>query len=591
MRWFGLWNAAYLRSCNYSLHIRRMFSGIPQPDGQFSCVSIVSSLSQHRHSSELALLHASSMRSSGMVLSGYTIVCLIRASSNLGWISYSQQMHSYIFKMGFLSNVFVATALLGVYVKWDLHEAHCLFSEIPQPNVVSWNSLIHSYAQSGAYLNALSLVAEMLRANLKPDGFTFSAALTACVEPSFLYWGRLIHCMIVKLGNESSVLSGNCLIDMYGKCGSLCDAVLQFHLMQDKDKVSWNSVISASARNGSTADALDLLQQMPAPDTISYNEVISGFAKLGEMEDALQILSRMPNPNSSSWNSIIAEYIKQNRMEEALDFFGKMHSEGIMKDEFTFSSIIRGIACLPALTWGVLIHCCTMKSGWDSSIVVGSALIDMYSKCGQLDAAKRIFGLLPRRNLVTWNTMISGYAFNGNARAALQMFEEMKTIPSLKPDHITFVALLAACAQDGLVVDGTQFYESMTHDYEIDPTARHCSCMIHLLGQSGEVGRAQRMIYELGFESCGLAWRALLGACSVCGDVKTAEIAATKVLTLEGDDEFVYVLLSNMYASNGRWNDVKDVRGVMRGKGLRKEAGHSWIEIENVRLTSMRKIG
>ncbi|XP_058104444.1 putative pentatricopeptide repeat-containing protein At5g47460 [Magnolia sinica] len=559
-----------------------MFDGILQRKDGFSRTSLISSLSQHRCSSEQALFLASRMRSSGFKLNSYSLVCLIRALSNLGWISYAQQLHSYILKSGFHSNVFVATALLGVYVKWGfLDHAHCLFGEIPQPNVVSWNSLIYGYAQSGECLKALGLVSELARSSLRPDVFTFTAALTACTQPSFLDLARSVHCKIIKFGFESSIIAGNCLIDMYGKCGSVCDAILEFHLMKDKDIVSWNSIIGANAQNQRVADALDLFHQMPVPDTISYNEVISCLAQVGNMEDALKILSEMPNPNSSSWNSVIAGYVKQNRVQEALDFFSKMHSAGITKDQFTFSSIIRGAACLSALNWGALIHCCTIKSGWDSCIVVGSALIDMYSKCGQIKKAEMVFGSLTGRNLVTWNAMISGYAHNGNTREALWMFKEMKTMRGLKPDHITFVGVLSACGHDGLLGDGIRYFESMTREYGIRPTAEHCSCMIHLLGQGGELLRAQRMIYELGFESCGLVWKALLTACRACGDVEVAEVAAVKVLALEGDDEFVYVLMSNTYASHGRWNDVSDVRELMRERGMRKEAGCSWIEVEN----------
>ncbi|KAK9275941.1 hypothetical protein L1049_023216 [Liquidambar formosana] len=183
---------------------------------------------------------------------------------------------------------------------------------------------------------------------------------------------------------------------------------------------------------------------MPNPDTISYNELINGIAQFGNIEDAIEILSTMPTPNSSSWNSIVTGYVNHDRAREALDFFSEMHSKDVQMDQFTFSSILSGIAGLSALTWGMLIHCCTIKCCLDDSIVVGSALIDMYSKCGQVKNAESIFKSLPKKNLVTWNAMISGFAHNGDSTMVMQLFKQLKMERDLRPDEITFLSLLSA---------------------------------------------------------------------------------------------------------------------------------------------------
>ncbi|XP_077245046.1 pentatricopeptide repeat (PPR) superfamily protein [Tasmannia lanceolata] len=570
----SLWNNL-LTCTRHAIH--HMFDEIPKPN------ALISTLSQHVNTNHEALFLASRMHNSGIKFDTYALVCLIRASTNLGKIFVGQQLHSYVLRSGFQFNIFIATTLVSFYVKFEyLDNAHQLFDEIPQPNVVSWNSLISGYVQIGHCLKALALVFDLLRSNLRPDSFTFTAALTACTQLCLFDLGASVHCEIVKFGLDLNVVVGNCLLDMYGKCGFVDYAILAFHEMKNKDVVSWNSVIGVSSRNRRIKEAFDLLHQMPVPDTISYNEVINSIAQFGNMEDALRILFQMPNPNSSSWNSIISGYIKRNKAQEALDFFSKMHRQEVVKDQFTFSIILRGVASISMLNYGMSIHCCTIKSGFESFVIVGSALIDMYSKCGQINKAETIFGLLPRRNLVSWNAMISGYAHNGNARAVVLMFEQLKTLQGLKPDEITFVSVLSACAQDvGLLQDGIRYFNLMIDDYQIKPTPEHCSCMIDLMGLGGDILRAERMICELGFESCGLVWRALLGACGTCGDLKVAEIAAEKVLELEGDNEFVYVLLSNLYASHGRWGDVSDIRELMKERGLRKEAGCSWIEREN----------
>ncbi|KAF8412979.1 hypothetical protein HHK36_000951 [Tetracentron sinense] len=559
-----------------------------RPKDVVSWTNLISSLARRGSSSEMALFEATSMRNSGIEPNSYTLVCLIKASTNLGWIFYGQQLHSYILQSGFDSNIFVSSSLISFYMKCQLfNDAHKVFVDIPQSNVVSWNSLISGYLQCGKFHKALSLVPELDRSDLQADSFTFTAAIAACAKLCFLNLGKSIHSKIVKFGLESCFVVGNCLIDMYGKCGSVEESIRVFHEMINKDVISWNSVIEASARNGELKAALSFLHRMPFPDAISYNEVINGIAQFGNMEDAVRILMETPNPNSSSWNSIIAGYVNKDRAREALDFFSKMHSKDIKMDQFTFSSILSGVAFISALTWGTLIHCCTIKFGLDTPIVVGSALIDMYSNCGQVNMAESIFCSLPRKNLVTWNTMISGYAHNGNAREVIRLFEELKMVQDLEPDAITFLSVLSSCWQNGELMHlGIQYFELMVNYYGIFPTPEHCSCMIHLMGQRGEIRKAERMIHEMGFGSCGLVWRALLGACGVCGDLRVAEVAAAKVIELEGNNEFVYVLLSNISASHGRWGDVSEIRELMREKGLRKEAGCSWIEVENVVSTS-----
>ncbi|XP_068649506.1 putative pentatricopeptide repeat-containing protein At5g47460 [Aristolochia californica] len=520
----------------------------------------------------------------GDLLDAYAFVQLIVASTHVNSLCCAHQVHSYVLKSGFQSNVFISTSLVNVYVKLGhRNEADEVFDEMPHRNIVSWNSLISGFVQRGEYLKAVSLVLKLGRSGLRPDTFTFSAALTACAQLSFSNLGRSVHCAIIIVGVEFNNVVGNCLIDMYGKCGFVNEAIQAFQEMEKKDVISWNSVIGAAARNQYINVAVDLLLQMPDPDAISYNELISSIAQFGDMEVAKRILSDMPNPNSSSWNSIIAGYVKRNRAPEAMELFREMHSQDVLKDQFTFSSILKGAASLSALNWGALMHSCSIKSGFDSCVIVGSALIDMYSKCADVKAAETIFGLLPRRNLVSWNAMLSGYAHNWKSKEVVRLFEQMKTERTLKPNGITFTSLLSACAQDSqLLNDGVRYFESMTCEYGIVPSAELCSCMISLLGQKGAIEKAEMMIHDLGLETCGLVWRALLGASKARGDLRVAEVAASKVIELEGDDEFVYILLSNMYASQKRWSDVSRVRALMREKGVRKRAGCSSVEVQIV---------
>ncbi|WCJ25842.1 Pentatricopeptide repeat (PPR) superfamily protein [Euphorbia peplus] len=514
---------------------------------------------------------------------GYSLVHILRASTELGFHSYSLQLHSFIFKSGFIPNVFVSAALIRYYtVAGSINDAHNLFDEIPQPNVISWNTLISAYLRSGQFSKSLHLFLRLHRCDYTClDSYSLTAALSACGQTSRSRLGESIHCKIVKYGMECSVVVANCLIDMYGKCGFVEEAVRVFDEMVDKDIISWNSVIAASARNGRIETAYRFFVQLDEPDTISYNQMINGIAQFGNVDDAVMILSGMPNPNSSSWNSIITAYVNRDQVEKALDSFVQMHSNNVESDEYTYSVLLSGVAGVAALNWGILIHSCAIKGGFDSYIVVGSALVDMYFKCGQVKNAESIFQSLPMKNLVTWNTMISGYAHNGDLNKVIEQFEKLKMVEGLKPDWVTFLNVMAACSGSEVPLEKVmEYFESMVIDYRVEPTVEHCCTIVRVMGQKGKVLEGMKMIYELEFGSFGVVWRALLGACGTCRNLKVAKIAAAKVIQLEGDDDYVYVMMSNIYASYGRWRDASKVRKIMNDRGVRKEVGCSWIEVE-----------
>lgn len=520
---------------------------------------------------------------------GYTLVQLVRACASHAWVSCGHQLHSYILRSGFASNVFVGTAMVNFYLKTEsFHSAHKVFDEMPRPNLVSWNSLISGYVHCGHFRKALSLFIQLDGSENLVDSYSLSTALSASSQLGWLILGQSIHSKVLKLGLEENTIVANCLIDMYGKCKSFEEAVKVFNDMIDKDTISWNSVIAASAKNGRLEQASRYLQLMPRPDTISYNELINGYAQFGDIGDAVEILSKMDSPNSSSWNAVLTGYVDRDEAWKALSFFTKMHSCDIRMDQFTFSSILSGVAGLSALKWGLAIHCCITKCGLDTSTVVGSALIDMYSKCGRVNYAEMMFQSLPKKNLVSWNSMISGFAHNGKTMEVIDLFEKLKKMKDIKPDDITFLNILLSCSDNQVPLEVTmQFFKSMVEDYGIRPTIEHCCTMVRLMGQRGDAYRSKRLIHELGFDSSGSVWRALLGACGTSKDLKLAKVAAAKAVVLGAADDYVHVMMSNIFASHGKWRDVKEVRELMRKNGVRKETGYSWlIEMENENSSS-----
>ena len=512
----------------------------------------------------------------------FTLVQMIRNCTNRGHVIQGKQLHSYALRSGSASNVYVCTSLVSFYSKIvSMNDAHKLFDEMPRPNIVSWNTMISGYVHSGKLWKSLSLFIELGRSELRADAYSFTSALAACGLLILLHLGVSIHSKIIVYGLASSVFVTNCLIDMYGKCSSEAAAIRVFHELTDKDVISWNSVIAACARNQRLELAYHYFIQMPCSDTITYNEMICGVSQYGEIDEAFKILKSMPKPNSSSWNAIISGYVNRNRAGEALSIFGQMYASAIKMDEFTFSSILRGIASVSALRWGTLVHSCCIKHGQLTSMIIGSALIDMYSKCGQIQDAKLVFQHMPRRNIVSWNALISGLAHNGESHRVVQYFEKLKGVKWLKPDDITFVNVLAACSLCRMPLQKAyEYIMSMVYDYGIKPKPQHVGSVFKVMGQYGQLSKAVKIIHELGFESSPPVWRALLGACGACGDLEVAKIAATKLIKLE-NDEAGFVILSNIHKNRGNWEDASALWEQMRLEGVMKEPGFSSIESKN----------
>ncbi|EOA15176.1 hypothetical protein CARUB_v10028562mg [Capsella rubella] len=517
------------------------------------------------------------------------LVHLLRVSGNYGYVSLCQQLHGYVIKHGFVSDTRVSNSLMRSYKTSDsLEDAHKLFDEMPEPDVISWNSLVSGYVQSGRFQEGLCLFLELHRSDVFPNEFSFTAALAACSRLRFMRLGACIHSKIVKLGIEKgNVVVGNCLIDMYGKCGCMDDAVLVFQHMEEKDTVSWNAIVASCSRNDELELGLWFFHQMPNPDTVTYNEIIDAFVKSRDFNNAFEVLLDMPNPNSSSWNTILTGYVNSEQSGEATEFFTKMHSSGVRLDEYSLSVVLASIATLAVVPWGSLIHSCALKLGLDSRVVVASALVDMYSKCGMLKDAEVIFWTMPRKNLIAWNAMISAYARNGDSTGAIKLFNRLKQERFMKPDRFTFLNLLAVCSHCEVPMEVTLgYFEMMVNEYGIKPSVEHCCSLIRAMGKRGEVWQAKMVIQQFGFGYDGVTWRALLGACGVRKDLKAAKVVAAKMIELgdADEDEYVYIVMSNLYAYHERWREVSQIRKIMRDKGIKKEVGSSWIQGQNVAI-------
>ncbi|KAF9602304.1 hypothetical protein IFM89_026421 [Coptis chinensis] len=363
----------------------------------------------------------------------------------------------------------------------------------------------------------------------------------------------MVHTQFFKLGFEYDPYALTALVDMYAKCGLAGLARKVFDEMSgDRDLPAWNSMIT-------------------------------GYTRCGDLAEARRLFELMPRRNVVSWTAMISGYSQNERYEDALEIYMRMEAEkGVKPNEVTIASVLPACANLGALEMGERIEVLVREKGFAKNLFVSNALLEMYAKCGRIDKAMRVFKEIRHtKNLCSWNTMIMGLAVHGRWEAGLKLFREMLT-GGISPDDITFVGVLLACTHGALVREAWKFFESMHKDFCITPKLQHYGCMVDLLGRAGFLNEAYGLLKKMPMKPDAVVWGALLGACSFHGNVKLAEIAAEFLFELEPRNPGIYVILSNVYASRGRWDGVAKVRKLMKGKQFTKAVGYSFIEVDGI---------
>ncbi|XP_027918714.1 pentatricopeptide repeat-containing protein At4g02750-like [Vigna unguiculata] len=432
--------------------------------------------------------------------------------------------------------------LMGGYVKRNmLGEARLLFDQMPIRDVVSWNTMISGYAQDGDLSQARRLFAE----SPVRDVFT---------------WTAMVHA--------------------YVQNGLLDEARTVFDEMPQRREMSYNTMIAGYVQYKRIDMARKLFDAMPFPNTGSWNIMISCYCQGGDVAQARNLFDAMPERDSVSWAAIIAGYAQNCHYEEAMNMLVEMKRDGEGLNRSTFCCALSTCADIAALELGKQVHGQAVKTGYENGCLVGNALVGMYCKCGCIDEAYEVFQGIQHKDIVSWNTMLSGYARHGFGRLALTVFESMITA-GVKPDEITMVGVLSACSHNGLTDRGTEYFHSMDKDYGVKPNSKHYTCMIDLLGRAGRLEEAQNLIRNMPFEPDVATWGALLGASRIHGNMELSEKAAEMVFKMEPNDSGMYVLLSNLYAASGRWVDVSKIRLKMREVGVQKTPGCSWVEVHN----------
>lgn len=493
-----------------------------------------------------------------------------------------KQVHADSIKMGFQFDISVGNAAINMYAKCgSIDNARQLFDTMPERDVVSWTSVIAGYARNEHGKDALEFFARMLSTGTMPNQSNLTCVLGICTSLAALEDGKQIHAHTVKTGFVSNVNVGNVLVSMYAKCGEIDDARLFFERMCESNVLSWNSMIVGYAENGRTDEARQLFDEMPERYVESWNVMIVGYARNKKTFDARVLFEKMPEANVISWTAVLTGYVQNGQDEEALQLFSGMGQSCVKPNNSTWAVVLSSCAGLATLEQGKQVHAQIIKVGFESDVFVRSAIVDMYAKCGNLDDARLSFDKIYKPDTVLWTTIISAYAQHGHGREALLLFEEMQQA-GLTPNHVTFLGVLAACSHTGLVDKGWHYFLSMSQHHGIRPRVEHYVCMVDILGRSGHLDEAEDLINSIPYEPDAILWKALLGACRVHGNLDIGRRAAEHLFDLEPQNAAAYVLLSNIYAAAGKWDDVAKVRRMMKDREVKKNPGCSWIEIKNV---------
>ncbi|KAI3469040.1 hypothetical protein Pfo_025703 [Paulownia fortunei] len=456
----------------------------------------------------------------------------------------------------------------------DLNSALEVFLSMKVRTTITWNSILAGFSSKPGKLKEAQDLFDKIP---EPDTVSYNVMLAcyfrnAAVEAAKDFFDRI---------PVKDIASWNTMISGFSQNGRMDEAKELFCIMPRRNAVTWNAMVSGYVEIGDMESALELFGKAPVRGVVAWTSIVTGYMRCGKVELAEKTFHEMLDKNLVTWNAMIAGYVENGRGEDGLKLFKKMLELGIQANPSSLSSVLLACSNLSVLKLGTQVHQLLYKSPMYLDTTVGTSLISMYCKCGVLEDGWKLFMEMSRKDVVTWNAMISGYAQHGVSHKALNLFNEMRN-KGMKPDWITFVGVLSACNHAGLVELGICYFEKMQKDYGIRVKPDHYTCMIDLLGRAGKLTEAVDLITKMPFEPHSAIYGTLLGACRIHKNLEIAEFAATNLLNLDPINPAAFVQLANVYAANKKWENVSRVRRSMKENMAIKTPGCSWIEIKSV---------
>ncbi|GMI79607.1 hypothetical protein like AT3G47840 [Hibiscus trionum] len=598
---------------------RQVFDGMPHRD-EISWTTMISGYVSAMNPNEALLLFSKMWVSPGLSMDPFCLSIALKGCALEFNLSYGESLHGYLVKSGFINSVFVGSALLDMYAKFGKIELGIkVFDEMPIKNVVSWTAIITGLVHGGYYKKGLAYLSEMRKYGVEYDSYTLAIVLKACASLGALNFGREIHTHTIKRGFNGTSYVANSLSTMYNKCGKIDYGLHLFEKMDTRDVVSWTSIITTYVQMGEDKNALEAFIRMResgvSPNEFTFAAVITGcsglvriswgeqlhahvliiglvdalsvanslmtmYSKCGQISSAAMVFHGMSRRDVISWSTIISVYSQGGYGEEAFEYLSWMRKEGPKPTQFAFASVLSVCGNMAILEQGRQLHAHVLSIGLEQEEMIQSALVNMYSKCGCIKDAEKVFNEGQNYNIVSWTAMINGYAEHGYIRETIDVFEMLSKV-GLKPDSVTFIGLLTACSHAGLADLGFYYFNLMSSEYRIRPSKEHYGCMIDLLCRAGRLSEAEQMIKNMPFHRDDVVWSTLLRACRVHGDIECGRRAAERLLEMDPDCAGTHITLANIYSAKGKWREAADVRKMMRSKGIIKEPGWSWIKVKD----------
>ncbi|EOY17244.1 Pentatricopeptide repeat (PPR) superfamily protein [Theobroma cacao] len=486
------------------------------------------------------------------------------------------QVHAIVLKTGQIHDPLAAAEILkfcSLGTHRDIDYARKVFRQMGEPNCFSWNTIIRALTESDESnetnepLEALFLFTEMVAdGNVLPNRFTFPSVLKACARTGKLPEGEQVHGLVVKFGFEKDEFVASNLVRVYVMCGAMEEA----HILLNKMMVEFE--------NGGK---LVRDKRRIEGNIVLWNVMIDGYVRIGDLRTARELFDKMSLRSVISWNVMISGYAQNGYFKEAIEMFRLMQIGEVRPNYVTLVSVLPAISRLGALELGKWVHLYAEKNEIEIDDVLGSALIDMYSKCGSIDKAVQVFERISKPNTITWSAMIGGLAMHGRAEGALDYFSRME-LEGVTPSDVVYIGVLSACSHAGFVEEGRLFFNHMVNVVGFEPRLEHYGCMVDLLGRAGLLKEAEEFILNMPIEPDDVIWKALLGACKMHGNIEMGDHVAGILMNMAPRDSGAYVALSNIYASSRDWESVARVRLKMKEMDVRKDPGCSFIELDGV---------
>ncbi|MED6171113.1 hypothetical protein PIB30_037675 [Stylosanthes scabra] len=545
----------FYAKCNLVHHARKVFDEIPSKNSfSWNAMLMGYSFNGMFHKT-LDLFYTLSLAKTSCI-DNFTISCILKALSSLFCSSNSaKEVHCFVIRGGLDRDVFITNALVTCYSRCgQVVIARKLFDGMPERDTVSWNSMIAGYSQGGFYEECKRLYLEMLGV---PDAATVASVMQACGQSNDLVFGMEVHQMVNDSGMEMDMLLCNAVIAMYAKCGSLDYAQELFDEMSEKDEVT-------------------------------YGSMISGYMTYGFVDKAMAIFREMERPRLSNWNAVISGMVQNNQYERVWDLVEEMQASGSSPNAVTLASILPSFSYFSNLRGGKEVHAYAVRRYYVQNIYAATAIIDTYAKLGFIHGAQMVFDQSQSRNLVIWTEIITAHAAHGDSSLALGVYAQMLD-KGIQPDPVTITAVLTACSHSGLVDEAWDIFNSMPSKCGMQPLVEQYACMVSVLSRAGKLSEAANFVSKMPTEPSAKVWGALLHGASVYGDVEMGKFVRDRLFEIEPENTGNYIIMANLYSRHGRWEEADMVRERLKGIGLQKIRGSSWIETSRGLLSFIAK--